>query len=153
MAKISLEKENKKNLSKKQIHNLLLGLQGGDENNRYHSTKEEHDYLKNITVSNPTFVTRTDQLENTGEDNTSRYVQESEINDLVIGAGLADKSFEFYQSFATTVWTINHPLQKKVAVTITDTAGTVIMASVVINNDTQVVIKFNKPVAGYAILN
>lgn len=64
-----------------------------------------------------------------------------------------DANYIHDQAVPKSVWTINHPLNKKVSVTITDTAGTVVEGQVTINNGNKVVIEFNFPFSGEAILN
>lgn len=78
----------------------------------------------------------------------------SNLLKTILGSQLAgDKHYTHDQYIADSTWTINHPLNKKVSVTITDTAGTVVEGEVTINNGSQVVIKFNAPFKGEAILN
>src|SRR5690606_27007085 len=65
----------------------------------------------------------------------------------------SDKNWVHDQFTPESVWVINHPLNKKVAVTVTDTAGTVVEGEVTINDGTMVIVKFNAPFKGEAILN
>ena len=64
-----------------------------------------------------------------------------------------DANYVHDQAQPSSIWTINHPLNKKVSVTIIDTAGTVIEGEVIINNGSQVTITFNAPFSGIAVLN
>lgn len=64
-----------------------------------------------------------------------------------------DANYVHDQAQPVNIWTINHPLNKKVSVTITDTAGTVVEGQVTINDGNKVVIEFNFPFSGEAILN
>lgn len=66
---------------------------------------------------------------------------------------IGDKNYIHTQFRPDTIWTVNHPLNKKVNVSITDTAGTEIEGNVIINNDSKVTIEFNTPFSGEAILN
>ena len=70
-----------------------------------------------------------------------------------IRSGGGDKTWIHDQFQAMSTWTINHPLNKKVSVTIQDTAGSEVEGEVVENDGTKVVIKFNYPFSGYAYLN
>lgn len=65
----------------------------------------------------------------------------------------SDKNFVYTQSAPASIWTINHPLGKKVSIAVTDTAGTVVEGRITINNGTQVIVEFNAPFSGEAILN
>ena len=64
-----------------------------------------------------------------------------------------DANYVHDQAQPSSIWTINHPLNKKVSVTITDTAGTVVEGQVIINDNSQVIITFNNPFSGIAVLN
>ena len=74
-------------------------------------------------------------------------------SDLVLKAAKIDSNYVHDQAQPSSIWTINHPLNKKVSVTITDTAGTVVEGQVTINDGNKVVIEFNFPFSGEAILN
>lgn len=73
---------------------------------------------------------------------------ESEIDSIE-----GDKHFTYEQTNPSTVWDFQHPLGKKPSVVVTDSAGTVILGQVVINDGTNVKIEFNTPIWGYAICN
>ena len=64
-----------------------------------------------------------------------------------------DANYVHDQAQPASIWTINHPLNKKVSVTITDTAGTVVEGQVIIKDNSQVIITFNNPFSGIAVLN
>lgn len=64
-----------------------------------------------------------------------------------------DKNFTYEQSTPSTMWVINHNLNKKVSVTITDSAGTVVFGQVTLNDGNTVIVEFNIPFWGYAYLN
>lgn len=103
-------------------------------------------------------VEKTSELINDGEFGNSRFVEESElpeiveeiIEDLQING---DKHYEHDQAISSNIWTIIHPLNKKPAVSVLDTAGTEVEGRVTINDGLQVVIEFNFPFSGKAILN
>lgn len=103
------------------------------------------------------FPTRTSSFINDGEDNTSTYIEEKDIEDIVITAishsNYADKNYVHTQLISSKIWNIVHPLNKKVSVTVTDTAGTVIEGRVTINDGHNVRVEFNYPFPGEAILN
>lgn len=64
-----------------------------------------------------------------------------------------DTNFVHIQSSPSALWEIEHTLDKKVSVTVTDTAGTVIEGRVVINDGSKVTVEFNSPFSGEAVLN
>lgn len=65
----------------------------------------------------------------------------------------SDKNFIHRQSVPSKVWSFAHPLQKKVSITVQDTAGSEIEGEVSINDGYTVEIKFNFPFSGEALLN
>lgn len=71
----------------------------------------------------------------------------------VYGSEDVDANYVHDQAQPASIWTINHFLNKKVSVTITDSAGTVVEGQVTINDGNKVVIEFNFPFSGEAILN
>lgn len=76
------------------------------------------------------------------------------VNDKVGAVKVVeDKNFVHIQSDPVAIWTITHPLDKKVSITITDTAGTVMEGRVVINDGDTVTVEFNYPFSGEAVLN
>jgi archaellin len=64
-----------------------------------------------------------------------------------------DKNHVHDQSTPSATWEIDHPLDKKVNVVVTDTAGTVVDGRVTINDGSKVVVEFNAPFSGEAVLN
>ena len=56
-------------------------------------------------------------------------------------------------SSASTTWTLNHNLNGKPSVTITDLTGNKVEGNVVYNSDVQITITFTGATAGYAYLN
>ena len=112
----------------------------------------------------------TSELINDGADGLNPYISLNEIpkldisNKAEIDASNIDDHLHIWrqkidanyvhdQAIPKSIWTINHPLNKKVSVTITDTAGTVVEGQVTINDGNKVVIEFNFPFSGEAILN
>lgn len=122
------------NISTSFEHNALDSIQGGLPSEYYHLTKDEYDAVLNSSgpsAENP-FVTQ-----EVLEENLSK----------------GDKNFIFSQSTPSSTWNVVHNLNKKVSVTITDSAGTVVEGRVTINDGTVVEIKFNSPFSGEVILN
>lgn len=60
--------------------------------------------------------------------------------------------FTYEQTTPSDVWTFEHPLERKVSVTVTDSAGTIMEGQVTINTGTEIEIQFNVPFWGYAYL-
>lgn len=104
-------------------------------------------------------IKRTSQLINDGEfpNDGSKFIESNEIATIieqtVVDIGYNDKNYYHTQNTPSTVWTIEHTLEKVVAVYVTDTAGSEIQGLVKTNNGTIVVIEFNIPIMGYAALN
>lgn len=71
----------------------------------------------------------------------------------IVEATVGDKNFEYDQGTPSQVWTINHSLNKKPSVTVLDTAGTDIEGQITIPDNNTVIIEFNFPFSGKAILN
>jgi hypothetical protein len=65
----------------------------------------------------------------------------------------SDGNFVHVQSEPLITWTIVHPLGKKVSISIEDTAGSEIVGKVILNDGLVVIIEFNVPISGSAILN
>lgn len=70
-----------------------------------------------------------------------------------IRSGGGDKTWDYEQIIPQATWTIYHPLNKRVSVTIQDTAGSEVEGEVVENDGVKVIIKFNFPFSGFAYLN
>lgn len=70
-----------------------------------------------------------------------------------IRSGGGDKTWTHDQFQPSKIWTIEHPLNKKVSVTIEDSAGSQVLGEVKENTGTKVVIEFNFPFSGFAYLN
>lgn len=82
----------------------------------------------------------------------TKYPTVDAVNEALANA-TGDKNFVYEQTTPALIWEIQHPLQKNVSVTVTDSAGTVIAGQVTINNGNLVTIEFNIPFWGYAYLN
>ena len=65
----------------------------------------------------------------------------------------SDKNFTYDQTTPSKEWDILHNLNKKPSVTVTDSADTVVEGNIVINDGVRLLIKFNAPFTGTAILN
>lgn len=103
-------------------------------------------------------VERTSELINDGENGDSKFIEEIELPDLVeeIIENLdinGDKNFTYHQNFPSATWEIIHNLNKKPSVTITDSADTVVEGQIIINDGVKVLVTFNAPFTGIAILN
>lgn len=57
------------------------------------------------------------------------------------------------QSNAATTWTLQHNLNGKPSVTITDLTGNKVEGNIVYNSDAQITVTFTNSTAGYAYLN
>lgn len=69
------------------------------------------------------------------------------------GTNESDKNFIYEQNFPLATWEINHNLNKKPSVTVTDSANTTVEGQIIINDGVKVLITFNAPFSGTAILN
>lgn len=65
----------------------------------------------------------------------------------------SDKNFVYEQIFPAEIWDFEHPLDKKPTPVFVDSANTVMIGKVTINNGRRMKIEFNAPVNGFAILN
>lgn len=65
----------------------------------------------------------------------------------------SDKNFTYDQTTPSKEWDIFHNLNKKPSVTIIDSANTVVEGKIIINDGVRVLIEFNAPFTGTAILN
>lgn len=64
-----------------------------------------------------------------------------------------DKNFVYEQMMSSNIWDFTHPLEKKPSVTTLDSAGSTIMGKVTIMGNDRVIVEFNHPMWGKAILN
>jgi len=68
-------------------------------------------------------------------------------------AALSDKNYVHDQSSASATWTVTHNLNKRPAVSVVDSAGTLIICDVQYDSDNQVTLTFDDSTAGKAYLN
>ena len=66
---------------------------------------------------------------------------------------LEDKKFVYEQTTPSKIWEYEHNLGKKPSVQVTDSAGTVMMGQVTVNDGVRVRIEFNIAFWGYATNN
>lgn len=64
-----------------------------------------------------------------------------------------DKNFVYEQMMSSNIWDFTHPLEKEPSVTTLDSAGSTIMGKVTIMGNDRVIVEFNHPMWGKAILN
>lgn len=89
----------------------------------------------------------------------TKYPTVDAVNEVIqqvrqeIGEAGGDKNFVYDQPTPSSVWVIRHGLGKKVNVTIVDSANTVVIGQVTINDGNMVRIEFNASFTGQAILN
>lgn len=70
-----------------------------------------------------------------------------------ISANIQDLNAVHYQDSASTLWTVNHNLNKFPSVTVVDSAGNVVFGDVEYVDANNVKIKFSSAFAGKAYLN
>lgn len=76
----------------------------------------------------------------------------TEIEDKISNVS-GDKNFVYEQTTPSKVWEYQHPLNKKPSIQVTDSAGTVIMGQITVNDGINVRIEFNIAFWGYATNN
>ena len=76
----------------------------------------------------------------------------SNVTSVSVSRG-GDKNYVHEQSSPSTTWTVNHNLNKRVAVSVVDSAGTVIICDVRYVSDNQVVLTFDAATSGNAYAN
>lgn len=85
---------------------------------------------------------------------TCKLVYVDDVGDKrYISALGSDANWVHTQTVPLKMWTIKHPLHKKVSVEIEDTAGSQMVGKIVKNDGTTVILEFNYPFSGTAILN
>lgn len=72
--------------------------------------------------------------------------------DDLIATSLRDH-FVYNQPVASSVWVIDHPLNKRPSVTVVDSAGSVVVGDITYNSDLQLEIRFSGAFSGKAYLN
>lgn len=81
-----------------------------------------------------------------GEDLTDG-VNVKQLNDA------KDKTFTFSQSFPARAWQIDHNLEKKPSVSVTDSTGVLVDCEIIYYDLNTVLLTFSNPFAGIADLN
>jgi len=81
----------------------------------------------------------------------SNYIANLNTDDVIPVTG--DKNFVHNQVVASNSWTVTHNLQKKCAVSVTDSLGNEIVGKVHYDSINQVTIDFNKSITGYVYCN
>ena len=76
----------------------------------------------------------------------------SNVTSVSVSRG-GDKNYVHEQSSPSTTWTVNHNLYKRVAVSVVDSAGTLIICDVRYVSDSQVVLTFDAATSGNAYAN
>ena len=76
----------------------------------------------------------------------------SNVTSVSVSRGV-DKNYVHEQSSPSTTWTVNHNLNKRVAVSVVDSAGTLIICDVRYVSDSQVVLTFDAATSGNAYAN
>lgn len=64
-----------------------------------------------------------------------------------------DKNFVHEQAIASNMWLVTHNLNKKVSITVVDSADNVVTGAYEYINDNQVLLKFNSAFVGKAYFN
>jgi hypothetical protein len=73
--------------------------------------------------------------------------------DIYLIGNESDKNFVHFQETASQTWNIEHSLNKKCTVNITDSDGNSVIAAIKWIDDDNVQINFNMPFIGYAYFN
>lgn len=76
----------------------------------------------------------------------------SNVTSVSVSRG-GDKNYVHEQSSPSTTWTVDHNLNKRVAISVVDSAGTVIICDVRYVSDNQVVLTFDAATSGNAYAN
>lgn len=66
---------------------------------------------------------------------------------------LEDKNFVFNQNVASSLWEINHNLNKFPSVTVVDSGNNIVIGEVIYINENNLQISFTSPFSGSAYLN
>lgn len=74
------------------------------------------------------------------------FIQDSGLVDL-------DKRYVHTQNTASSVWTINHDLDKYPSITVVDSAGSIVIGEIAYNNENNVTLTFSAAFSGVAYLN
>lgn len=66
---------------------------------------------------------------------------------------IKDKYYEYHQNIPSSIWKINHNLNKKPSVTVVDSAGTKVIGEVNYTSDNTLELYFSAQFSGIAYLN
>jgi hypothetical protein len=104
-------------------------------------------------VSNNIQIKNGDSINITSPTTASVNVKStSSVTSVSVARG-GDKNYVHEQSSPSTTWTVNHNLYKRVAVSVVDSAGTLIICDVRYVSDSQVVLTFDAATSGNAYAN
>mgnify|MGYP003639334591 FL=1 len=104
-------------------------------------------------MSNNIQIKNGDSINITSPTTASVNVKSTSNVTSVSVARAADKNYVHEQSSPSTTWTVNHNLYKRVAISVVDSAGTVIICDVRYVSDNQVVLTFDAATSGNAYAN
>jgi len=104
-------------------------------------------------VSNNIQIKNGDSINITSPTTASVNVKStSNVTSVSVSKG-GDKNYVHEQSSPSTTWTVDHNLNKRVAISVVDSAGTVIICDVRYVSDNQVVLTFDAATSGNAYAN
>lgn len=98
------------------------------------------------------FISSVDWDEIGGDQSTVNLSGFNNDSEFITLNDIPSQYFTYEQTTPSDKWTFEHPLDRKVSVTITDSAGTVMEGQVTLNTGTEVEIQFNVSFWGYAYL-
>ena len=86
-------------------------------------------------------------------DNEIKYNKLGLIKADELESGIADKNFVHTQDPASDSWEVAHKLNKRPAVTVVDSAGSLVFGDVIYVDDNNLLIKFNGSFKGSCYCN
>lgn len=101
--------------------------------------------------SNIQYEVITNKVTDFTDANNTTYPTSLAVYNLVINSG--DKNFRYNQNTPSTIWTINHNLNKRPSVVTTDSAGTTVEGMVSYIDVNNLTVEFSAAFSGYAELN
>ena len=124
----------------------------------------EEDELTEITTDILEGLAKYELIENkqdslTPDGTGTKYPTVDAVNQVIDGIRddidnvIGDKNYIHNQNSPESTWEIYHHLGKKPSVTVTDSANTVVEGQIIINDGIKVLMTFNAPFTGTAILN
>ena len=84
--------------------------------------------------------------------NNTTYPTSLAVYDLVLNNS-GDKYFRYVQNLPAKIWSINHNLNKRPSIVVTDSAGTTVEGMINYVDINNLIITFNSAFSGYAELN